>query len=54
MPNDPHILGVVVTTAGLGMAMTWLAARLSLIELRRPNRCPACGRERVPGGCGCG
>jgi hypothetical protein len=56
MPNDPHILGLVVTTAGVGVAMTWLAAKMSVIELRRPNRCPACGRERdrISGACGCG
>jgi len=53
MPNDPHLLGVLITTTGVGLAMTWLAARLSLIELRKPNRCPACGRERVAGSCGC-
>jgi len=53
MPNDPHLLGVLITTTGVGLAMTWLAARLSLIEFRKPNRCPACGRERVSGACGC-
>jgi hypothetical protein len=53
MPNDPHILGVLITTTGVGLGMAWLAARLSLIELRRPQRCPACGRLRVSGSCGC-
>ncbi|HEY7003369.1 MAG TPA: hypothetical protein VH281_03740 [Gaiellaceae bacterium] len=53
MPNDPHALGVVITTTGVGLAMTWLAARLSLIELRRPDKCPACGRNRISGTCGC-
>ena len=53
MPNDPHLLGVLITTTGVGLAMTWLAARLSLIEFRKPNRCPACGRTRVAGSCGC-
>jgi len=53
MPNDPHILGVLITTTGVGIAMTWLAARMSMIELRRPDRCPACGRQRVSGACGC-
>jgi hypothetical protein len=53
MPNDPHLLGVLITTTGVGLAMTWLAARLSLIEFRKPHRCPACGRQRVAGSCGC-
>ena len=53
MPNDPHLLGVLVTTAGVGLAMTWLAALKSVVELRRPERCPACGRERIAGTCGC-
>ena len=54
MPNDPHLLGVLIITTGIGLAMTWLAARLSLIELRKPQRCPACGRRRIGGVCGCG
>jgi len=54
MPNDPHLLGVLITTTGVGLSMAWLAARMSLIEFRRPKRCPSCGRERVFGGCGCG
>lgn len=54
MPNDPHTLGVLIITTGIGMAMTWVAARLSLIELRKPQRCPACGRQRIAGVCGCG
>ena len=53
MPNDPHLLGVLSITTGIGLAMTWLAARLSLIELRKPERCPACGRQRISGTCGC-
>ena len=53
MPDDPHLLGVVITTTGVGLAMAWLAARLNLIELRRPERCPACGRVRFSGTCGC-
>ena len=54
MPNDPVLLGTLIITAGVGLAMTWLAAKMSLIELRRPDRCPVCGRERVAGTCGCG
>jgi hypothetical protein len=54
MPNDPNIMGVLIITTGIGVAMTWLAARLSMIELRKPRRCPACGRQRVAGTCGCG
>ena len=54
MPDDPHMLGVLIITTGIGLAMTWLAARLSLIELRKPQRCPACGRQRIAGVCGCG
>ena len=53
MPNDPHLLGVLITTTGVGLGMTWLAARVSLIEFRKPNRCPACGRQRIAGACGC-
>jgi hypothetical protein len=48
------MLGVLIITTGIGLAMTWLAARLSLIELRKPQRCPACGRQRIGGVCGCG
>lgn len=54
MPNDPHTLGVLITTAGVSVGMIWLAARLSMIELRRPAKCPACGRLRRFGECGCG
>ena len=53
MPNDSHLLGVLITTTGVGLAMTWLAARVSLIEFRKPDRCPACGRQRIAGTCGC-
>jgi hypothetical protein len=53
MPNDQILQGILIITAGVGLAMTWLAARMSLIDLRRPNRCPACGRERISGTCGC-
>ena len=34
MPHDPHLFGILITTTCLGLAMTWLAARLSMIELR--------------------
>jgi hypothetical protein len=47
------LLGVLITTTGVGLAMTWLAARVSLIEFRKPNRCPACGRQRIGRTCGC-
>jgi hypothetical protein len=50
---DPQTLGALSVTAGLSFAMVWLAARLSLLELRRPVRCPACGRLRRGGSCGC-
>ena len=53
MPNDPHLLGVLITTTGVGLAMTWLAARMSMIEFRKPSRCPACGRLRASRTCGC-
>jgi hypothetical protein len=53
MPNDSHLLGVLITMTGVGLAMTWLAARVSLIEFRKPDRCPACGRQRIAGTCGC-
>jgi hypothetical protein len=53
--TDLHtqMLGVLSVTAGLLFAMVWLAARMSMIELRRPERCPACGRLRRGGSCGC-
>jgi hypothetical protein len=50
---DPNIFGALSVAAGLGFAMVWLAARVSMIELRRPTRCPACGRLRRAGSCGC-
>jgi hypothetical protein len=50
---DPNILGALSVGAGLSLAMVWLAARLSMLEVRRPGRCPACGRERRAGTCGC-
>jgi hypothetical protein len=53
MNNNPHLLGVLVTTGGLSLAMTWLAVRTSLIELRQPPKCPACGRLRRFGACDC-
>jgi hypothetical protein len=53
--NAAHtqMLGTLSVTAGLLLAMIWLAARMSMIELRRPERCPACGRLRQGGSCGC-
>ena len=48
-----QMLGALSIAAGLGFAMVWLAARISMIELRRPHRCPACGRLRNRGSCGC-
>jgi hypothetical protein len=48
-----QMLGIVSITAGLSFAMVWLAARTSMIDLRRPQRCPACGRLRRRGTCGC-
>jgi hypothetical protein len=56
MQSLPHtqMLGALSVTASLLFAMVWLAARMSMIELRRPERCPACGRFRRGGSCGCG
>jgi hypothetical protein len=48
-----QMLGALSVSAGLLFAMVWLAARMSMIELRRPERCPACGRLRHRGSCGC-
>jgi hypothetical protein len=48
-----QMLGAVSIAAGLSLAMVWLAARMSMIDLRRPHRCPACGRVRRSGSCGC-
>jgi hypothetical protein len=53
-PIHAQLLGALAITAGLLFSMVWLAARMSLIELRRPRRCPACGRLRQHGACGCG
>ena len=53
-PIHAQLLGALAITAGLLFSMVWLAARMSLIELRRPQRCPACGRLRQRGACGCG
>jgi hypothetical protein len=51
--SSSQIFGALTIAAGLSFAMVWLAARLSMIELRRPVRCPACGRLRRAGSCGC-
>lgn len=48
-----QMLGALSIAAGLSVAMVWLAARMSMIELRRPHRCPACGRLRRGDSCGC-
>ena len=53
-PVPDQILGALSISAGLIFAMVWLAARMSMIELRRPERCPACGRLRADSSCGCG
>jgi hypothetical protein len=50
---DTQMLGVLSITAGLSFAMVWLAARATMIDLRRPQRCPACGRLRRGRMCGC-
>jgi hypothetical protein len=53
--DSPHdqMLGAVSIAAGLSFAMVWLAAKASMIELRRPQKCPACGRLRRGRSCGC-
>jgi hypothetical protein len=48
-----QLLGVLSVIAGLSFAMVWLASRMSMIELRGPTRCPACGRLRRAGHCRC-
>ena len=53
-PLHSQILGPLSISAGLLFAMVWVAARMSMIELRGPNRCPACGRLRQGNSCGCG
>jgi hypothetical protein len=53
-PIHTQLMGALCITAGLLFAMVWLAARLSLIELRVPDKCPACGRFRIGRSCGCG
>jgi hypothetical protein len=53
-PVHAQLFGAVAITAGLLFSMVWLAARMNAIELRRPQRCPACGRLRQRGACGCG
>ena len=53
-PAHAQFLGALAISAGLLFAMVWIAARMSVIELRRPDRCPACGRIRERGICGCG
>jgi hypothetical protein len=53
-PEHIQLLGALSVSAGLLFAMVWLAARMSMIELRRPHRCPACGRLRQGQNCGCG
>jgi len=50
---DPTMLGPLTIAGSLSLVMVWLAARASMIELRRPVRCPACGRLRRSGSCGC-
>jgi hypothetical protein len=52
-PLHSQMLGAVSIAAGLSLAMVWLAERMSMIDLRRPPRCPACGRLRRTGSCGC-
>jgi hypothetical protein len=52
-PVHAQLLGALTISAGLLFLMVWLAARMSLIELRRPDRCPACGRRREHGACAC-
>jgi hypothetical protein len=54
IPQHTQMLGALSLTAALLFAMVWLAARMSMIELRGPNRCPACGRLRHGRSCGCG
>jgi hypothetical protein len=45
-PVHAQFLGALAVSAGLLFAMVWLAARMGL-------RCPACGRIRRHGVCGC-
>ena len=48
-----QMLGALSIAAGLSFVMVWLAERMNMIELRRPHRCPACGRVPSRGACGC-
>jgi hypothetical protein len=50
---DPQILGLTALSSGLAAAMVWLAARMNMLERRQVRRCPACGRLRRHGACGC-
>jgi hypothetical protein len=52
-PAHTDVLGALSVAASVSFAMVWLAARLSMIELRRPQKCPACGRLRRGRTCGC-
>jgi hypothetical protein len=53
MNDSSHLFAALNLAAGLSFVMVWLAARVHMIELRRPVKCPACGRLRRSGSCGC-
>jgi hypothetical protein len=50
---DSNIIGPLALSGGLGFAMVWLAIRMHVLEQREEGRCPACGRFRHRGACGC-
>jgi hypothetical protein len=50
---DSNVLGLAALSGGLGFAMIWLATRMKVLEQRQEGRCPACGRLRQRGACGC-
>ena len=52
---DSQLIGPLVVSGGLSLAMVWLASRMHMLEPRQTaRRCPSCGvRVKPRGHCRC-
>jgi hypothetical protein len=54
MTPEPHLIILVVSTAGVGLLMSLAGLQKSALELKRRRRvCPSCGHELRGRHCAC-
>jgi NADH pyrophosphatase NudC (nudix superfamily) len=54
MTPEPHLMILLVSTAGVGVLMSFAGLQKSALEWKRRRRiCPSCGHERRGRRCAC-